>query len=80
MKSRICIDKLLVGSTVTIVGYNPVYGGYVGKLLAKGLTVGRSFKLLDVSNIERVLKMSSKGSTVVLSKPEADALYVTAID
>lgn len=80
MKPKISIDQLPVNSIATIVGYNKIYGGYIGKLTIKGLTAGKSFELLDISDTEIFLKIHPEGNTVILTKPEADALYVTAID
>lgn len=77
---QINIRQLSAGSKVTIIGYKTVYGGYIGKLIAKGLTIGTTLTICDTSFSEGEVKVMLKGKIVTLSKPEADTLYVLEIN
>jgi ferrous iron transport protein A len=73
---QISIRELSVGSVAIIVGYSRVYGGYIGKLLAKGLTPGKVFVVLDTTLSEGRVAILLKEKISILSKPETDALCV----
>lgn len=79
MKSKIGIKDISKGSQATIVGYKTAYGGYVGKLLSKGLKVGKTLTIVDSSSSENIIEVVVEKQLVSLSKPEADALYLTAL-
>ena len=76
MEIQISIRELSVGSVAIIVGYSRVYGGYIGKLLAKGLTPGKVFVVLDTTLPEGSVAIMLQEKISILSKPEADALCV----
>jgi len=79
MKSTIGIREISQGSQATIVGYKNAYGGYIGKLLSKGLIVGKTLTIADSNSSENIVEVIVEKQLVSLSKPEADALYVTAL-
>ena len=79
MDKKISIRELSVGTAVVIVAYNRVYGGYVGTLLTKGLSRGKSLILLDKTLPKGCVKIMFEEKIIQLSKPEADALYVQPI-
>ena len=76
MDSKINIRELSIGTTAVIVGYNRVYGGYIGKLLTKGLSKGKSLVVLDKTLPEGCIQIMLEEKIIQLSKPEAEALYV----
>ena len=79
MENNINIRDLSIGMAATIVGYNRIYGGYVGKLLTKDLTIGKGLVLLDKDLPEGEVKIMLEEKIVQLSKPEADAIYVEIV-
>lgn len=79
MKSKIDIKELTTGSQVTIVGYKTAYGGYMGKLLSKGLTVGKTLMVVGSSQSENIIEVLVEKQLISLSKPEADALLLTML-
>ena len=79
MKSKIGIEELTTGSKAIIVGYKTAYGGYVGKLLSKGLVVGKTLTVANTNSLGNMVEIVVEKQLVSLSKPEADALYVTML-
>jgi ferrous iron transport protein A len=77
---KLNIRELAVGTAAVIVGYNRVYGGYIGKLLLKDLTIGKSLVLLDKELPEGQVKIMLQEKIIQLSKPEAEAIFVTVIE
>ncbi|MEM7594089.1 MAG: FeoA domain-containing protein [Cyanobacteria bacterium P01_A01_bin.83] len=75
MRISINIFEMSPGSAATIVGYSKVYGGYVGKLISKGLLPGTQFIILDITTQGQV-QIMLKDQIVMLSKPEVNALCV----
>ncbi|GAB4228344.1 MAG: hypothetical protein Kow0049_09280 [Stanieria sp.] len=73
------IKELSLGSVATIVGFDKVYGGYIGKLLAKGLTPGTTFTVLNLTLPGSEIAIMLPEKIVKLSKPEVDALCVEEI-
>ena len=80
MRTAISIFDLPLGSVGTVVGYNRVYGGYVGKLINKGLLPNTSFIVLDLGTVESGVQIVLENKIITLSKPEANALCVKAIN
>ena len=80
MDKKISIRELSVGTAVVIVAYNRVYGGYVGKLLVRGLTIGKNFIVLEKNLPEGCVKIMLEEKIIQLSKPEAYALYVEPVN
>lgn len=80
MKITINIFDLPLGSVGFIVGYHRVYGGYVGKLISKGLVLNTSFVVLDLATAQRGVKVMLADKIVELSKPEAKALAIKVIE
>ena len=70
------IRELSLGTVGTIVGYEKAYGGYIGKLIALGLTPGTQFIVLDSSTQKDSVVMLLSDKVVELSKPETNALCV----
>ncbi|MEO1341449.1 MAG: FeoA family protein [Cyanobacteria bacterium J06635_13] len=77
MKSQINIRELAAGSQATIVGYKTAYRGYMGKLLSKGLIVGKTLTVMNSNVSEDGIEVMLDEQLVYLSKPEADALDLT---
>ncbi|MEM8722845.1 MAG: FeoA domain-containing protein [Cyanobacteria bacterium P01_G01_bin.39] len=75
MRITINIFEMSPGSAATIVGYSKVYGGYVGKLISKGLLPGTQFVILNFTTQGEV-QIMLKDQIVMLSKPEVNALCV----
>lgn len=78
MKITTSIFELTLGSPGTILGYNRAYGGYTGKLMAKGLVPGTSFVVLNLALAEGAVQIMLKEKIIVLSKPEANALCLNS--
>ncbi len=76
MEIQISIRELSIGSVAIVVGYSRVYGGYIGKLLLKGLTPGKVFVVLDTTLAEGCVAIMLQEKILILSKPEADALCI----
>ena len=70
------IRELSLGTVGTIVGYEKAYGGYIGKLIALGLTPGTEFIVLDSDTQKDSVVMLLSDKVVELSKPETNALCV----
>ena len=79
MKVRTSVRELSLGSVATIVGYDKAYGGYIGKLIAMGLTPGTKFVVLGSLTQENYVIMLLLEKVIELSKPEANALCVEEI-
>lgn len=79
METKIGIREISQGSQATIVGYKNAYGGYIGKLLSKGLIVGKTLTIIGSNSSENIVEVVVEQQLVSLSKPEADALYVTEV-
>ena len=79
-RSKIGITELASGSKAIVVGYNTVYGGYIGKLVKKGLIVGKVLTIVELNSVEKTVKIIIDGQPVTLRKPEAEALYVKLLE
>ncbi|MEM9272638.1 MAG: FeoA family protein [Cyanobacteria bacterium P01_F01_bin.143] len=79
MQAWTYIKELSLGSVGTIVGYEKAYGGYIGKLIALGLTPGAQFIVLDSDTKKNIVIMLLSDKIVELSKPETNALCVEEI-
>ena len=75
MRITIGIWELPVGTPVIIAGYNRVYGGYIGKLISKGLLPNTSFVVLSFA-LEGAVQIMLQDKIITLSKPEANALCI----
>ena len=80
MQVRTSVRELFLGYVATIVGYDKAYGGYIGKLMAMGLTPGTKFIVLDLFTQETSIAIPLSEKVIHLSKPEADALCVEEIE
>ncbi|MFP4006745.1 MAG: FeoA family protein [Spirulinaceae cyanobacterium] len=72
------LRHLTIGTSGSIVGYDRVYGGYIGKLIAMGLTPGTDFLVLNIVP-HRAAELLVRGAAVALQRPEMDALCIEAI-
>ena len=79
MKITIDIFDLSLGSVAAVVGYNRIYGGYIGKLISKGLLPDTPFVVLDLTAAGGGVKVMLSDKIVTLSKPEANALCIEEI-
>ena len=81
MKIKTNISELSLGSVGIVAGYSAVYGGYIGKLISKGLNPGVSFVVLDLNLAQGAVQIMLEEKIIVLSKPEVNALCIdTAIE
>ncbi|WP_019509452.1 FeoA family protein [Pleurocapsa sp. PCC 7319] len=76
MKITTSIRELSLGSVAIVAGYSLVYGGYVGRLMSKGLIPGTPFILLNLSLAEGAVQIMLQEKIITLSKPEANALCI----
>ena len=76
MRIAINISELPLGSAAIVVGYSRIYGGYVGKLIAKGLLPGTPFVLLSLGTNQKGVQIMLQEKMIILSKPEVNALCV----
>ena len=76
MKITTSIRELSLGSVAIVAGYSLVYGGYVGRLISKGLIPGTPFILLNLTLAEGAVQIMLREKIITLSKPEADALCI----
>ncbi len=76
MRITINIFELSLGSAAIIIGYNRVYGGYIGKLISKGLVPDTAFVVLDFSVAQGGVQIMLQDKILTLSKPEANALCI----
>lgn len=79
MKIETSIRELSQGTVAIVVGYDRAYGGYIGKLLVKGLTPGTAFIALDASHPAGYSEIILPTKIIKLSKPEANALCVEPV-
>lgn len=79
MRIAIDISELPLGTAAVVVGYSRVYGGYVGKLIAKGLLPGTPFIVLSLVDHRRGVQIMLKEKIMLLSKPEMNALCVETL-
>lgn len=79
MRIETSIRELSQGTVGIIVGYDRTYGGYIGKLLTKGLKPGTTFIALNASLPAGFSEIILPAKIVRLSKPEADALCVEPV-
>ena len=75
MRITIGIWELPVGTAGIVAGYHRVYGGYMGKLISKGLLPNTSFVILNFA-LERTVQIMLQDRIITLSKPEANALCI----
>lgn len=76
MKITISIYELSPGSVGIVAGYSLAYGGYVGKLISKGLIPETSFILLNSALAQGAVQIMLEEKMIILSKPEANALCI----
>ncbi|MGV2829745.1 FeoA family protein [Myxosarcina sp. GI1(2024)] len=79
MKVETSIRELSQGTVAIVVGFDRAYGGYIGKLLMKGLTPGTAFIASNVSLPAGFSEIILPTKILRLSKPEVDALCVEPI-
>ena len=79
MNIRTRIRELPEGSVAVIVGYDQVYGGYIGRLIKMGLKPETEFIVLCTTCPEGGVEILLKERIIKLSKSEADALCVEEI-
>ncbi|ELS02963.1 FeoA-like protein [Xenococcus sp. PCC 7305] len=79
MQVRTKIRELSLGTIATVVGYEKAYGGYVGKLIAVGLTPGKKFVVLDSLSLDNRVVILLQEKIIQLYKPEADAICVEEV-
>ncbi|BAZ46177.1 FeoA family protein [Chondrocystis sp. NIES-4102] len=79
METTISIYELSLGSVAVVVGYSRVYGGYIGKLISKGLTPGTLFVLLNLALDKGTVQIMLEDKIITLSKPEANALCIESV-
>ena len=79
MHVRTSVRELSLGSVAIIVGYDKAYGGYIGKLIALGLTPGKKLIVLEHFTQEKTIAILLSEKVIHLSKPQADALCVEEI-
>ncbi|MBE9042802.1 ferrous iron transport protein A [Pleurocapsales cyanobacterium LEGE 10410] len=75
MRIKTSIFELQSGSVAVVAGYSRVYGGYVGKLISKGLEPGTSFVVLNLAK-EGNVQVMLLDKIITLSKPEVNALCI----
>lgn len=80
MEIKTHLRQLSEGSVGNIVGYDCTYGGYIGKLLAMGLTPGTNFVVLETAFSDGSIEIMLPEKIIKLSKPEANALCVEEAD
>ena len=76
MRIKTNISELSLGSVGIVAGYSAVYGGYIGKLISKGLTPGVSFVVLNLNLAQGAVQIMLEEKIIVLSKPEVNALCI----
>lgn len=69
------LRNLTIGTSGSIVGYDRVYGGYIGKLIDMGLTPGTDFLVLNIVP-QKAVELLVRGAAVALQRPEMDALCI----
>lgn len=79
MKMTISILDLSEGSVAIVAGYSLVYGGYVGKLISKGLIPGTPFVVINLALAEGAVQIMLGEKIIILSKPEANALCIETL-
>ena len=79
MHVRTSVKELSLGSVAIIVGYDKAYGGYIGKLTARGLIPGTKFIVLESLTQKNSVTILLPEKVIHLSKPEVDALCVEEI-
>ncbi len=70
------LRELPIGTIGYIVGYDKVFKGYQGKLLAMGLTPGTQFIVIRQASKNWPIILEVKGNLIKLTQPEADALCI----
>lgn len=76
MKITTSISELSLGSVAIVVGYSRIYGGYMGKLISRGLIPGTPFVLLNLAQVQGTVQIMLQDKILTLSKPEANALCI----
>ena len=76
MKIKTNIAELPLGSVGIVAGYSAVYGGYIGKLIAKGLTPSVCFVVLNLDLAQGAVQIMLEEKIIILSKPEVNALCI----
>ena len=70
------LRELPIGTIGYIVGYDKVFKGYQGKLLAMGLTPGTQFIVIRQACKNWPIILEVKGNLIKLTQPEANALCI----
>lgn len=73
------LRNLTIGTSGSIVGYDRVYGGYMGKLMRMGLTPGTCFLVLNVWP-QGTVELLVQGTHIALQGYESDALCIEALN
>lgn len=76
MKIKTNIAELSLGTVGIVAGYSTVYGGYIGKLMSRGLTPGVSFVVLNLNLAQGAVQIMLEEKILILSKPEVNALCI----
>jgi ferrous iron transport protein A len=79
MKIATSISELSIGSVGIVAGYSLVYGGYIGKLMSKGLIPGISFVVLNLDLAQGAVQIMMEEKIIVLAKPEVNALCIDSL-
>ena len=75
----VTLDKLKVGDTVKITGFQKSQPAYRNKLLALGLTIGAELKLILIAPLGDPIEISVRGFSLVLRKNEAAVLKLERV-
>lgn len=72
----ITLRDMKIGETGRIAKFNGVNGAYREKLLAMGLTLGATFKIVRVAPLGDPVEIKVRGFSLSLRKSDADAIKV----
>ena len=79
MRITTSIQELSLGSVAVVAGYSMVYGGYMGRLMSKGLIPGTPFVVINLALAEGAVQIMLREKIITLSKPEANALCIETL-
>lgn len=79
MKIKINITELPLGTVGIVAGYSAAYGGYIGKLISRGLTPGIPFVVLNLDLAQGAVQIMLEDKIIILSKPEVNALCIDSL-
>lgn len=74
------LRELPVGTKACVVGYDKIFSGYTGKLLAMGLSPGTEFTLIRHASPRTPLQIQVRDCLMSLGKPESEALCVEELE